>query len=96
MEQSSAAMLLSVDFSLDRLDVQLGQGAQVIWPHQTYANNWPGYEALQVDLLEALTQTGVDRLVAVGESTGPYWWHLFYRATPNWLTISNPPKPIRA
>ena len=30
-------------------------------------------------MLEALEQTGADRLVAVGESTGPYWWHLFYQ-----------------
>ena len=79
MEPSSSEMLLSVDFSLDRLDVQLRQRDQVIWPHQTYTNNWPGYEALQADLLEALAQSEADRLVAVGESTGPYWWHLFYQ-----------------
>ena len=79
MEQPLSEALLSVDFSLDRLDVQLRQHDQVIWPHQAYANNWPGYEALQADLLAALDQTRADRLVAVGESTGPYWWHLFYQ-----------------
>ena len=79
MDQSLSDLLLSVDFSLDRLDVQLRQSEQVIWPHQAYANNWPGYEALQADLLVALEQAGADRLVAVGESTGPYWWHLFYQ-----------------
>lgn len=79
MDQPLSEVLLSVDFSLDRIDVQLRQSDQVIWPHQAYANNWPGYEALQTDLLEALAQSGADRLVAVGESTGPYWWHLFYQ-----------------
>ena len=78
MDQSSSELRLSVDFSLDRLDVQLRQSEQVIWPHQAYANNWPGYEALQTDLLVALEQAGADRLVAVGESTGPYGWPLFY------------------
>ena len=79
MAQSLSEVLLSVDFSLDRLDVQLRHREQVVWPHQHYVNNWPGYEALQADLLEALAQVGAERLVAVGESTGPYWWHLFYQ-----------------
>lgn len=79
MDQVSKEMLLSVDFSLDRLDVELSSQTGVIWPHQAYSNNRRGYEQLQADLLVELARDGSTTLTAVGESTGPYWWHLFYQ-----------------
>ena len=79
MDQVSKEMLLSVDFSLDQLDVELSSQTGVIWPHQAYSNNMSGYEQLQADLLVELEQDGSTALTAVGESTGPYWWHLFYQ-----------------
>jgi hypothetical protein len=64
--------VLSIDFSLDRLDVSLradepGWG----WPHQAYPNNGPGFQQLKTDLLAALGQQPaldgrrVDRAVLV-------------------------------
>ena len=79
MDQVIQDMLLSVDFSLDRLDVALSTKADVIWSHQAYTNNLSGYSQLQEDLLAELARTGSTTLTAVGESTGPYWWHLFYQ-----------------
>jgi transposase len=72
-------MVLAIDFSLDRLDVSLrGDEREWRWAHQAYANNWPGFQQLKQDLLTELNQLGPVRLTAVGESTGPYWWHAFY------------------
>ena len=79
MDQVTKEMLLSVDFSLDQLDVELSSQSGVIWPHQAYSNNMSGYEQLQADLLVELERNGSTTLTAVGESTGPYWWHLFYQ-----------------
>ena len=79
MDQRSKEMLLSVDFSLDRVDVELSTKDGVIWPHQAYPNNLSGYGQLQADLLAELARTGSTNLTAVGESTGPYWYHLFYQ-----------------
>ncbi|MEZ4594247.1 MAG: transposase [Chloroflexota bacterium] len=73
-------MVLAIDFSLDRLDVCLrGDERQWRWAHQAYPNNWPGFQQLKQDLLSELNQLGPVRLTAVGESTGPYWWHAFYQ-----------------
>jgi transposase len=71
--------VLSIDVSLDQLDVALrtnDKGWQ--WPHRAYPNNWPGYQQLKAELLTELApQPGV-QLTAVAESTGPYWWPAFY------------------
>lgn len=73
-------MVLAIDFSLDRLDVSLrGDDREWRWAHQAYPNNWPGWQQLKQDLLSELNQLGPVRLTAVGESTGPYWWHAFYQ-----------------
>jgi len=73
-------MVLAIDFSLDRLDVSLrGDEREWRWAHQTYPNNWPGFQQLKQDLLTELNQVGPVRLTTVGESTGPYWWHAFYQ-----------------
>lgn len=73
-------IVLAVDFSLDRLDVSLRADPPAwLWGHRAYPNNWPGYQQLKQDLLHELTRVGPVRLTAVGESTGPYWWHLFYQ-----------------
>ena len=72
-------MVLAIDFSLDRLDVSLrGDERAWRWAHQAYVNNWPGFQQLKQDLLGELNQLSPVRLTAVGESTGPYWWHAFY------------------
>jgi len=71
--------VLSFDVSLDQLDVALRTdetGWQ--WFHRAYANNWVGYQQLKAELLAELGQTVARRLTAVAESTGPYWWPLFY------------------
>lgn len=73
-------MVLAIDFSLDRLDVSLrGDDRDWVWAHQAYPNNWPGWRQLQQDLLAELNRAAPVRLTAVGESTGPYWWHAFYQ-----------------
>jgi len=73
-------MVLAVDFSLDRLDVSLrGDDRDWLWAHQAYPNNWSGWQHLKQDLLVELNQAAPVRLTAVGESTGPYWWHAFYQ-----------------
>ena len=75
----SPEVVLAVDFSLDRLDVALSDSQQEwLWPHRAYPNNWPGFQALKQDLLTELGEQGAVHLTATGESTGPYWWHLFY------------------
>jgi hypothetical protein len=79
MNPSPSEVVLAIDFSLDRLDVALRDSQSAwLWPHRTYPNNWPGFEALKADLLAQLSQQTEARLTATGESTGPYWWHAFY------------------
>ncbi len=71
--------VLSIDVSLDQLDVALrtnDTGWQ--WPHRAYPNNWPGYQQLKQDLLSELAPQAIEGLTAVAESTGPYWWGAFY------------------
>jgi hypothetical protein len=76
----SAEAVLAFDFSLDRLDVSLrADEPEWGWSHRAYPNNWPGFEQLKTDLLEALSQQPQLRLTAVGESTALYWWHAFYQ-----------------
>ena len=81
--------VLSIDVSLDQLDVALrtdDTGWQ--WPHRAYTctarrrkcpNNWPGYQQLKAELLTELDQAPATGLTAVAESTGPYWWPAFYQ-----------------
>ena len=39
--------VLSIDVSLDQLDVALRTAASGWqWPHRAYTNNWPGYQQL--------------------------------------------------
>jgi transposase len=72
--------VLSLDVSLDRLDVALRTDeAGWQWPHRAYANNWPGYQQLKAELLAELGQQLAVQLTAVAESTGPYWWPAFYQ-----------------
>lgn len=71
--------VLSIDVSLDQLDVALrtdDEGWQ--WPHRAYPNNWPGYQQLKAELLTELAQQPAVQLTSVAESTGPYWWPAFY------------------
>ena len=69
--------VLSIDFSLDRLDVGLQDGSgEWLWPHRAYPNNWPGFLALKQELLAALGQQAAS-LTVLGESTGLYWWHTY-------------------
>jgi len=71
--------VLSIDVSLDRLDVALRTDeAGWQWPHRPYPNNWPGYEQLKADLRTELAAHPAAQLTAVAESTGPYWWPAFY------------------
>jgi len=71
--------VLSIDVSLDRLDVALRtDDAGWQWPHRAYPNNWPGYRQLRTDLLAGLSSPRGAQLTAVAESTGPYWMPLFY------------------
>ena len=80
MSISLPEMVLAFDFSLERLDVALrGAAPEWIWGHRAYANNWAGYQQLKQDLLEELQHASPVHLTAVGESTGPYWWHAFYQ-----------------
>lgn len=70
--------VLSIDVSLDKLDVALrtdDTGWQ--WPHRAYSNNWLGYQQLRADLLSELQPEL--QLTAVAESTGPYWFPAFYQ-----------------
>ena len=79
MNPSLPEMVLAFDFSLDRLDVALrGPTPEWLWGHRAYANNWAGYQQLKQDLLAELQRASPVHLTAVGESTGPYWWHAFY------------------
>jgi transposase len=69
--------VLSIDFSLDCLDVGLQDaGGEWLWPHRAYANNWPGFLALKQELLATLGEQAV-QLTVLGESTGLYWWHTY-------------------
>jgi len=71
--------LLSIDVSLDQLDVALRtEDAGWQWPHRAYPNNRPGFEALKAALLAGLDPSGGSQLTVVAESTGPYWWPCFY------------------
>lgn len=80
MREHIPEIVLSVDFSLDRLDVSLrGDDRAWLWAHQAYANNWPGFQQLKEELLQELERAGPAKLTIVGESTGPYWWHAFYQ-----------------
>lgn len=79
MNQSTRAVL-SFDFSADRLDVALhAPDGCSPFNHRAYPNNLPGFLALKQDVLTGLAGcAGPLSLVAVGESTGLYWWHAFY------------------
>ena len=80
MSQPLPEMVLAIDVSLDRLDVTLSNDEREwLWAHQAYTNNWSGFQQLKQDLLVELERAGPVRLTAVGESTGPYWWHAFYQ-----------------
>lgn len=80
LNPSLPEMVLAFDFSLDRLDVALhGATPDWIWGHRAYPNNWAGYQQLKQDLLDELQRASPVHLTAVGESTGPYWWHAFYQ-----------------
>jgi len=64
------------------LDVALREGkGDWLWRYRDYENNWTGFQALKRDLLAHLSKQAGSQLTAVGESTGPYWWHLFYHLT---------------
>jgi len=66
--------VLSIDVSLDRLDVALRTtGSDWQWRHRAYDNNWPGYQQLKTDLLHQLAPQPDVRLIVVAESTGTYW-----------------------
>lgn len=79
MQYAPAETLLSIDFSVDYLDVNLlGPAGAVLIPHHRYANNWLGFDALRDDLVRQLHAFDDVSLTAVGESTGNYWWHAFY------------------
>lgn len=71
--------VLSLDFSVDRLDAAL-HAPDGSWPiaHHAYENNWPGFLALKQDVLAYLSDSGHTRLTVAGESTALYWWHAFY------------------
>ena len=76
----SNEVVLSIDFSLDQLDVSLSAADPGwAWSHRAYANNWTGFQQLNHDLLTRLSQDAPVQLTAVGESTGLYWWHAFYQ-----------------
>lgn len=80
MTTPQSEIVLAFDFSLDRLDVALrGAAPDWLWGHRAYPNNWVGYQQLKHDLLEELERARPVQLTAVGESTGPYWWHAFYQ-----------------
>ena len=77
--RSPPEMVLAFACSLDRLDVALHDPlTQWRWEPRAYANNWLGYQELKRDLLAELEAAQPVQLTAVGESTGPYWWHTFY------------------
>jgi transposase len=79
MKDQRQEIVLAVDFSLDQLDVSLRQSdKRWVWPHRGYNNNRPGFQQLKQDLLTELSRRPGAQLMAVGESTGPYWWHAFY------------------
>ncbi len=71
--------LLAVDVSLDHLDVALeAPNGQYLLHHRAFPNNWPGYQQLREELLADLASDPAARLTVAAESTGNYWWHLFY------------------
>lgn len=79
MDKHSQEIVLAIDFSVDQLDVSLRQSDKSwVWPHRDFSNNRSGFQKLKQDLLAELDQRPGTRLTAVGESTGPYWWHAFY------------------
>jgi len=71
--------IFACDFSLDSLDVVIITPNGDCTPHRTYTNNWPGFQKLKKDLLSYLSNLDHARLTAVGESTGIFWWHVFYQ-----------------
>ena len=57
MDNQSQDVVLSIDFSLDRLDVALRDGQETwVWPHRAYDNNWSGFQSLKEDVLAYLSQ----------------------------------------
>lgn len=75
---AQAEYLLAVDVSLDRLDAALeGPDGKYLFHHRAFPNNWPGYQQLR-DELASLAADPAAQLTVAAESTGNYWWHLFY------------------
>jgi transposase len=75
----STEYVLSVDISLDCLDIALrAPEGQYLLHHQAFSNNWPGYQELRQELLRLLPAGEAAVLTVAAESTGNYWWHPFY------------------
>lgn len=71
--------ILSFDLSLDSLDTILIAPNGDCTPHQAYPNNWPGFQKLKQDVLAYLGDLDRACLTVAGESTGIFWWHIFYQ-----------------
>ena len=86
-------VLLTTDLSLDRLDIALQNAdGHYLLHHQAFPNNWSGYQALRQELLTHLASVGPANLIVVAESTGNYWWHLFYHISHDPALASYAPK----
>lgn len=73
-------LLLGDDISLARHDVTLlTADGQVLVRHRPFANTLSGYQQLRQFVRQALAAQQAQALEVAGESTGLYWWPLFYQ-----------------
>lgn len=70
--------ILAIDISLDRLDSVILSPAGDLTPHRAFTNNWAGFQELKRQTLAYLRTLDNPTLTIAGESTGIFWWHVFY------------------
>ena len=75
---NDSRLQVGLGISRKRLDVCTMQpDGEVILSHRSFANNRPGYEALQQVLREQVVTNGFAGVDIGAESTGYYWLPLF-------------------
>lgn len=77
---SENSLCVGTDVSHKSLDVCIQDAdGNLVVPHKSYSNDWPGYVRLRQEMVENMEEHGLEDLEIAAESTNLYWWHLFWQ-----------------